>query len=103
VPSHRSPGRPDQDILDLAGPPYPVTGCTITGDLNALNANHQAIAARDQLAALDGITTGQPAAYPAPLATLLRTWSHQHRDEDITTSLSALRNAILRDCGNEEQ
>jgi len=215
---------PDSDILDLAGPPYPVTGCTITGDLDALNAghpitlrqtgqitrtsrpvpetvpdprllppgitppppgtppvlygwaasgpdeewiamahlivetlppgtspgdirtelaDHRAIAAddhprhpatipigdlydagtdrrpiriaitllpgtnpdtaRDQLAGLDGITTEQAAAYPAPLATLLRTWTHQHRNEDITASLTELHHAIQRDCGNEEQ
>jgi hypothetical protein len=218
------PDTPDRDILDLAGPPYSVTGCAITGDLDALNAghpitlrqtgqitrttrpvpetvpdprplppgitptppgtppyavaysftgpdekhlarahliietlppgarpadicteltNHQAIAAhdqtphpatihigdlydagtdrrpiriaitllpgtnpdaaRDQLAALDGITTEQPAAYPAPLATLLRTWIHQHRNEDITTSLSTLRKAIQRDHRNEDR
>jgi hypothetical protein len=217
------PDTPDHEILDLAGPPYPVTGCTITGDLDALNAgypitlhqtgqitrtsrpvpqtvpdprprppgliptpsgtpptlyawtgsgpdeeqvalahlvietlppgtspgdictelaSHQAIAAhdqprhpatipigdlydagthrrpiriaitlvpgtdpdvaRDQLAGLDGITTEQPAAYPAPLATLLRTWTHQYRDEDITASLTTLRNAIQRDRQNED-
>ena len=52
--------------------------------------------ARDQLAGLDGITTEQPAAYPAPLATLLRTWAHQYRDEDITTSLTILHHARRR-------
>ena len=220
------PDIPDSDILDLVGPPYPVTGCIITGDLDALNAGQRitlrqtgritrtsrpvpetvpdrrplppgitlpppgsppvlyawsssgpdeewvALAhlivetlppgtspgdickelashaktaaratpdrprhpatlpigdlidagtdsrpiriaitllpgtnpdvARDQFAGLDGITTEQPAAYPAPLATLLRTWTHQHRSEDITASLTTLRNAIQRDLQGED-
>lgn len=217
------PDAPDHEILDLAGPPYAVTGCTVTGDLDALNAgqritlrqtgritrtsrpvpetvpdprprppgfiptplgtpptlyawtgsgpeeewvarahlivetlppgtspgdictelaNHQAIAAhdhprrpatipigdlydagtdrspiriaitllpgtnpdvaRDQLARLDGITTEEPAAYPAPLATLLRTWTHQHRSENVTASLTTLRDAIQRDLQHED-
>lgn len=220
------PDTPDHEILDLAGPPYPVTGCTITGDLDALNggqritlrqtgritrtsrpvpetvpdrrplppgitlpppgsppvlyawsssgpdeegvalahlivetlppgtspgdiceelASHAKTAARatpdrprlpatlpigdlidagtnrrpiriaitllpgtnpdvarGQLAGLDGITTEQPAAYPAPLATLLRTWAHQHRSEDITASLTTLRDAIQRDLQGED-
>jgi hypothetical protein len=220
------PETSDQEILDLAGPPYAVTGCTITGDLNALNAGHPITlrqtgqitrtsspepetvsdrrplppgitptptgppptshayfstgpderhlarahliietlppgtspgdigtelashartaaratpddprlpttlpigdlidagtsrrpiriaitllpgtnpdTTRDQLVNLDGITTQQPAAYPAPLATLLRTWTHQHRNEDITASLTTLRNAIQRDLQNED-
>ena len=56
----------------------------------------------DQLASLDGITTEQPAAYPAPLATLLRTWTNQHRNEDITTSLTTLRDAVQHDLQNED-
>ena len=58
--------------------------------------------ARDQIAGLDGITTQEPAAYPAPLATLLRTWTHQHRNEDITTSLTELHHAIQRDRDHED-
>ena len=58
--------------------------------------------ARDQLAGLDGITTEEPAAYPAPLATLLRTWTHQHRSEDITASLTTFRDAIQRDLQDED-
>lgn len=53
--------------------------------------------ARDQLDALDGITTQEPAAYPAPLAALLRTWTETHRREDIGASLTALQQAIQRD------
>lgn len=216
------PQTPDQEILDLAGPPYAITGCTITGDLDALNAGHpitlhqtgritrtsrpvpdrrplppgitptpprtppEAVAhfgtgpddrvlsrahfiietlppgispgdictelahhqraatratpdrprppttlpigdlidagtsrhpiriaiillpgtnpdtTRDQLASLDGITTQEPAAYPAPLATLLRTWTSQHSNEDIAASLAALQHAIHHDRENED-
>jgi hypothetical protein len=58
--------------------------------------------ARDHLARLDGITTEQPAAYPAPLATLLRTWTDQHRNEDIAGSLTTLHEAIDHDRENED-
>jgi hypothetical protein len=158
------PGTPDRDILAIAGPPFSVTGATVTGDLDALAAGQQIMlrqtgritltghpipeprprtppapgqprptmhvsfsskpdpqgrrharaqllieslppdagpgqvtgdladpaTARDQLAALDGITTCTPAALPAPLATLLRTWTSQHHTEDITASLTRL-------------
>jgi hypothetical protein len=53
--------------------------------------------ARDEIGALDGITTEEPAAYPAPLATLLRTWTDQHRSEDIAASLTTLQHAIHHD------
>jgi hypothetical protein len=52
---------------------------------------------RDLLANLDGITTQEPAAYPAPLAALLRTWTETHGHEDIGASLTALQQAIQRD------
>jgi hypothetical protein len=52
-------------------------------------------AARDQLAALDGITTQAPAAYPAPLPALLRTWISQHRAEDIAASLTRFEGTIV--------
>jgi hypothetical protein len=54
-------------------------------------------AARDQLAAFDGITTQAPAAYPAPLVSLLRTWARQHRGEDVAASLTKLHDAIRHD------
>jgi hypothetical protein len=50
--------------------------------------------ARDQLTAFDGITTQLPAAYPAPLATLLRAWTDQHRGEDLNASLASFEDAI---------
>jgi hypothetical protein len=49
---------------------------------------------RDQLAALDGVTTQALAAYPAPLAALLRTWTSQHGSEDIAVSLARFEDAI---------
>lgn len=49
---------------------------------------------RDQLAAFDSITTEAPAAYSAPLAALLRTWTRQHGAEDITDSLARFEDAI---------
>jgi hypothetical protein len=49
---------------------------------------------RHQLAGLDGITVQAPAAYPAPLAALLRTWTSQHGTEDITASLARFEDAI---------
>jgi hypothetical protein len=52
------------------------------------------VTARDQFAAFDGITTQAPAAYPAPLATLLRTWTDRHRGEDIAASLTRFEDAI---------
>jgi hypothetical protein len=53
--------------------------------------------ARDRLAAFPGITTESPAAYPGPLAALLRAWTRQHQHEDIAASLTALEEAIRRD------
>ncbi len=55
------------------------------------------VTARDQLAAFDGITAQAPAAYPAPPATLLRSWTEQHRGEDIAASLTRFEDAIRQD------
>jgi hypothetical protein len=54
-------------------------------------------AVRDHLAGFDGITTQVPAAYPAPLAPLLRAWTRQHAGEDIAAALTSLEQAIRRD------
>lgn len=50
--------------------------------------------ARDQLAQFDGITAEEQAAFPAPLARLLRRWAERHRGEDVIASLIALEEAI---------
>jgi hypothetical protein len=52
---------------------------------------------RDQVAAIDGITLERTWAFPAPLASMLRSWADRHRPEDITASLDQLRDAIRRD------
>jgi hypothetical protein len=57
--------------------------------------------ARDQLAAFDGITTQSPAAYPAPLAALLRAWTRQHHHEDTPAALTSLTAAIH--CDREQR
>ncbi len=54
-------------------------------------------AVRDQVAAIDGITLEHTWAFPAPLASMLRSWVDRHRQEDITASLDRLRDAIRRD------
>jgi hypothetical protein len=55
------------------------------------------VAAQDQLAAFDGITTQALAAYPAPLAALLRAWTEQHRGEDLSASLTRFEDAVRQD------
>lgn len=54
-------------------------------------------AVRDQLATIRGVSAEAPRAFPAPLATLLRSWVTEHRSEDIAASLDELENAIRRD------
>jgi hypothetical protein len=54
-------------------------------------------AVRDQVAAIYGITVEHTWAFPAPLASMLRSWVDRHRLEDITASLDRLRDAIRRD------
>lgn len=55
------------------------------------------MAVRDQIAAIEGVSVEASCAYPAPLASLLRSWVDRHRNEDVTTSLADLENAIDRD------
>jgi hypothetical protein len=55
--------------------------------------------ARDRIAAAEGLSTEVPAAYPAPLAVLLRGWAGRHRGEDLAASLTRLEDAIRRDAG----
>jgi hypothetical protein len=52
---------------------------------------------RDQVAAVHGITLEHTWAFPAPLASMFRSWVDRHRNEDITASLNQLRDAIRRD------
>ncbi len=50
-----------------------------------------------QLARMDGLAVDLAAEFPAPLAGLLRSWTDDHRHEDITTSLDQLEAAIRAD------
>src|SRR5262249_34977247 len=54
-------------------------------------------AARDQLLTVYGLALDATWAFPAPLASMLRSWVQQHQGEDITTSLTQLEDAIRRD------
>jgi hypothetical protein len=54
-------------------------------------------AVRDQLLAVGGVGLDATWAFPAPLATMLRSWTEQHRGEDLTASLARLKDAIRRD------
>jgi hypothetical protein len=38
---HDHPGTPDEEVLTIAGPPCSLTGCDVTGDLDALAAGEQ--------------------------------------------------------------
>jgi hypothetical protein len=56
------PRATDADVLQIAGPPYPVTGCEISGDLRALFAGR-----RTQIRETARITiTGVPVPEPKP-------------------------------------
>ena len=53
--------------------------------------------ARAQLASLRCIHTETPAAYPAPLASLLRSWIRQQHRPDTAAALTSLEEAIRQD------
>jgi hypothetical protein len=61
------------------------------------------MAVRDQIAAIEGVSVEMPCAFPATLASLLRSWLDRHRNEDIAASLSELENAIHRDRERERR
>jgi hypothetical protein len=55
------------------------------------------VAVRAELAAVDAITTEARWAFPAPLASMLRSWVDRYRGENIAASLASLEDAIRRD------
>jgi DNA gyrase/topoisomerase IV subunit A len=63
----------------------------------ALNPGSDPAAVRDQLLAVDGVGWDATWAFPAPLASMLRSWVERHQSEDITESLTRLAHAIRRD------
>jgi DNA gyrase/topoisomerase IV, subunit A len=57
---------------------------------------------RDSLLEMTGVAADVTAAFPAPLAELLRSWVSRHRGEDITASLAELDKAIRHDRQREQ-
>jgi hypothetical protein len=82
------PALPIADIVDIGTSAEPVR-IAVT-----LIPGSDPAAVRAQLASFEGITAEATAAYPAPLATLLRTWVDQHRTEDIKASLARFEDAV---------
>jgi hypothetical protein len=60
-------------------------------------------AVRDQIATIEGVSVEASYAFPAPLATLLRSWVDRYRSEDIAASLNELEDAIHRDRQRERR
>ena len=60
-------------------------------------------AVRDQLATIRGVSAETLCAFPAPLASLLRSWVNDHHSEDIAASLTELENAIRFDRQRERR
>jgi hypothetical protein len=88
---HRYDGLPIEDVADLGNSRIPVR-LAIT-----LRPGSDPDTAREQLANFEGITTQSPAAYPSPLATLLRSWTRQHHRENTASALASFENAIEHD------
>jgi hypothetical protein len=65
--------------------------------LLTLHPNSEPAAVRDQLTAIPGMSAETPSAFPAPLASLLRSWVDDHRGENIAASLTELASAIRHD------
>jgi hypothetical protein len=58
---------------------------------------------KERLAGIEGVVTELRAAFPAPLARLLRSWVDSYRGEDIAASLTELETAIRRDRQRESR
>jgi hypothetical protein len=65
--------------------------------LVTLYPNSDPTAVRDQLTTIRGISAETPCAFPAPLASLLRSWVDDHRGENMPASLTELDDAIRHD------
>jgi hypothetical protein len=62
-----------------------------------LHPGSDPVAVRDQIATIEGVSVEASCAFPAPLASLLRSWVDRYRSEDIAASLNELEDAIHRD------
>jgi hypothetical protein len=84
-------GLVEEDIADQA------SADTDVRIMIALRPGSDPMAVRDQLVAFDSITTEATWQFPAPLASMLRSWADRHRDEDVAASLASLHDAISHD------
>jgi hypothetical protein len=66
-----------------------------------LDPGADAEAVRSQLLGVDGITQEVPAAFPAPLAVLLRSWLNRSDADSLSASLGRLEDAIRADWKRE--
>jgi hypothetical protein len=62
-----------------------------------LRSGADPVGVQDRVAMIEGMSVEAQYAFPAPLATLLRSWVTEHRGEDIATSLTDLELAIHAD------
>jgi hypothetical protein len=60
------PRASDSDILAIAGPPWSVSGCAVTRDLNALAAGHQIMLRQTGQISLTGNPIPEPGRIPKP-------------------------------------
>ena len=60
-------------------------------------------AVRDQIATIEGVSVEVSCAFPAPLASVLRSWVDRYRSEDIAASLNELEKAIHHDRQRERR
>ena len=60
------PRATDADVLEIAGPPYPVTGCEISGDLGALFAGRRTEIRETARIMITGVPVPEPPAEPRP-------------------------------------
>ena len=95
--SSHAPGGVSSDVLPIANVADFGTDAVPVRIAIELIPGTDPAGARDQFAAFDGITVQAPAAYPAPLASLLRAWTDQHRSEDLNASLARFEDAIRQD------
>lgn len=61
-----SPRVPDGELLSIAGPPYSVSGCTVTGDLDALSRGGRAVLRESGRITITGVAVPEAPAEPPP-------------------------------------
>ena len=95
LPEGDASSNPDRllvaDVADISGAGGPVRLAI------RLAPGSDAVAARDKLLSHDSVTSAAPAAYPVPLATLLRAWVSQHSHENLADSLTRFADGIRQD------